>query len=141
MPYAEAVVQICSVNQVFLEISQNSQENTCARVSFLIKLQELPATILKKRLWYRCLPVNFVIFLRTPFLRKHLWWLLQHILRWVATLYKKLSFEWFLWNVTFQKSTSARVSLKCHSQNQPPYFAIFTGKHFCWSLFNKVAAL
>ena len=26
---------------VFLEISQNSQENTCARVSFLIKLQVL----------------------------------------------------------------------------------------------------
>ena len=25
---------------VFLEISQNSQENTCARVSFLIKLQK-----------------------------------------------------------------------------------------------------
>ena len=25
--------------KVFLEISQNSQENTCARVSFLIKLQ------------------------------------------------------------------------------------------------------
>ena len=34
--------QRCSVkmlNKVFLEISQNSQENTCARVSFLIKLQ------------------------------------------------------------------------------------------------------
>ena len=26
---------------MFLEISQNSQENTCARVSFLIKLQAL----------------------------------------------------------------------------------------------------
>ena len=26
------------------------------------------ATLLKKRLWYRCLPVNFVKFLRTPFL-------------------------------------------------------------------------
>ena len=25
--------------KVFLEISQNSQENTCARVSFLIRLQ------------------------------------------------------------------------------------------------------
>ena len=25
--------------EVFLEISKNSQENTCARVSFLIKLQ------------------------------------------------------------------------------------------------------
>ena len=35
----EAVVQRCSVIKVFLEISQNSQENTCARVSFLIKLQ------------------------------------------------------------------------------------------------------
>ena len=30
----EAVVQTCSVKKVFLEISQNSQENTCARVSF-----------------------------------------------------------------------------------------------------------
>ena len=35
----EAVAQRCSVKKVFLEISQNSQENTCARVSFLIKLQ------------------------------------------------------------------------------------------------------
>ena len=28
------VVQRCSVKKVFLEISQNSQENTCARASF-----------------------------------------------------------------------------------------------------------
>ena len=28
-----------SIEKVFLEISQNSQENTCARASFLIKLQ------------------------------------------------------------------------------------------------------
>ena len=32
----EAVVQRCSVKKVFLEISQNSQANTCARVSFYI---------------------------------------------------------------------------------------------------------
>ena len=37
--YSEAVVQRCSVKKVVLEISQNSQENTCAKVSFLIKLQ------------------------------------------------------------------------------------------------------
>ena len=36
---SEAVVQRFSVEKVFLEISQNSQENTCARVSFLTKLQ------------------------------------------------------------------------------------------------------
>ena len=31
--------QRCSVKKVFLEISQNSQENTFVRASFLIKLQ------------------------------------------------------------------------------------------------------
>ena len=49
---AEAVAQRCSVKKVFLKISQNSQENTCARVSLF--------------------PVNFAKFLRTPFLTEHL---------------------------------------------------------------------
>ena len=35
----EAVVQRYSVKKLFLEVSQNSQKNTCARVPFLIKLQ------------------------------------------------------------------------------------------------------
>ena len=39
--FTEAVAQRCSVKKVFLEVSQNSHENTCARVSFLIKLQDL----------------------------------------------------------------------------------------------------
>ena len=33
------------------------------------------ATLLKKRLWHRYFPVNFVNFLRTPFFIEHLWWL------------------------------------------------------------------
>ena len=57
----------CSVKKVFLEISHNSQDNTCARDSFLIKLQARLATLLKKSLWYRYFPVNFAKFLRTPF--------------------------------------------------------------------------
>ena len=36
--FTEAVSQRCSVKNVFLKISQISQENTCARDSFLIKL-------------------------------------------------------------------------------------------------------
>ena len=32
--HPEAVVRRCSVRKVFLEISQNSQESTCARASF-----------------------------------------------------------------------------------------------------------
>ena len=56
--------EVVCKKKVFLEISQNSQENNCARVSFLIKL--------KKRLWHRCFPVNFAKFLRTPFHRTRL---------------------------------------------------------------------
>ena len=54
--FAGAVVQRCSVIEVFLEISQNSQENSCARVSFL--------NFIKRRLSHRCFPVNFANFLR-----------------------------------------------------------------------------
>ena len=35
----EVVAKRCSVKNVFLEISQNLLENTCARVSFLTKIQ------------------------------------------------------------------------------------------------------
>ena len=59
------------LKKMFFEISKNSQENACARVSFLIKLQAWGW-----QLWRRCFPVNFVKFLRTPFFTKHLWWLL-----------------------------------------------------------------
>ena len=55
---------------MFLEISQNSQKNTCARVSLLHKVAGLrSATLLKKRLWHKCFSVNFAKFLRTPFLQ------------------------------------------------------------------------
>ena len=38
----EAVAQRCSVKKLFLEISQNSQENICARASFLITFYRTP---------------------------------------------------------------------------------------------------
>ena len=65
---SEAVVWRCSIKKVLLEISQNSQGNTCARVSL----------ILKERLCHKCFPVNFGKFLRIPFpfLIEHPWWLL-----------------------------------------------------------------
>ena len=50
------------------------------RLQEAVALEKLrPATLLKKRLWYRCFPVNFVKFLRTPFFIEHLWWLLLNI--------------------------------------------------------------
>ena len=83
----KAVVRRCSVKKVLLEISKNSQENTCASVSLLRKLQaqvfscefcEISkeifsyrtqlAILFKKKLLQRCFPVNFAKFLGTSFL-------------------------------------------------------------------------
>ena len=67
---SEAATRGVLWKKVFLEISQNSQENTCPRVSFFNKVVGLrPAILLNKRVWHRCFPVKFVKFLRTPFLQ------------------------------------------------------------------------
>ena len=42
------------IREVLLNNPQNSQKNTCARVSFLIQFQVWPATVLKEKLWYLC---------------------------------------------------------------------------------------
>ena len=44
----EVVTRRCSVKKMFLEISQNSQENIFARVSFLIKLKASADNFIKK---------------------------------------------------------------------------------------------
>ena len=60
----ETVVRRCSVKKVLLEISQNSQENTCARVSFLnfIKKETLAQVFSCK--FFQNFKNNF--FYRTP---------------------------------------------------------------------------
>ena len=73
----EAVTQRCSVKKAFLEISQNSQENTCARVSVL--------NFIKKETLAREFSVNFAKFLRAPFLKEHLRWLLLMGLKSILT--------------------------------------------------------
>ena len=75
--------------QVFLEVLQNSEENTCARSSFLKlcnlhrktlvlepffnKVADLHASnFIKKRLQYRCFPMNIVKFLKNTYFEEHL---------------------------------------------------------------------
>ena len=63
--------------KVFLEISQNfTGKHLCQSLIFNEFGHLRSATLLKKRLWHRCFPVNFTKFLRTPFLTEHLLWLL-----------------------------------------------------------------
>ena len=51
----------------------SSPINKCSQEPFR------PATLLKKRLWHWCFPVNFIKFVRTPLYIERLWWLLLTI--------------------------------------------------------------
>ena len=62
--FTEAVAQRCSVKKMFLEISQNSQENTCARASLL---RPEACNFIKREALAQVFFVNFAKFLRTPF--------------------------------------------------------------------------
>ena len=57
--FSEEVAQRCSVKKVFLGISQNSQENTCPRVSFLIKFQTSTCNFTKKETLAQVLSCEF----------------------------------------------------------------------------------
>ena len=79
------------MKKVFLEIPQNylrkftkfTGKHWCQSL-FLNKVAGLrPATLLKNRFWLRCFPVNFVKFLRIPFLTEHLLWLLLENLQFI----------------------------------------------------------
>ena len=76
--FQEAVVQRCSVKKVFLEISQNSQENTFARVSFLIKLQAKVYYFIKKETLAQVFFCEFFELSKNTFFIEQLRWLLLH---------------------------------------------------------------
>ena len=56
--------------KVFLEISQNSQENTCARVSFLIKLQASSLQFIKKETLAQVFSCEFCEISKNTFLHR-----------------------------------------------------------------------
>ena len=80
MSYSKAVARRCSVKKVFLEIHKIHRKTPVPETLF---------SLLKKRLWNRCFPVNFTKFLRTPCLTKHLRWLLL-----VTSILKKIFEKW-----------------------------------------------
>ena len=68
---------------MFLEILQNSQESTCVRLSFLIKLQ---AYFIKKETLAQVFSCEFYEISKTPFLVEHFWWLLLKRHYWILTM-------------------------------------------------------
>ena len=93
---------------MFLAISQ---ENTGARVFF--KVAGLtPATLLKKRLWHGCFPVNFEKFLGTPFLTKHLPWLLLQVFTKLFTAWRFHKFDIVRQRTTNKLSWEGKIPSK-----------------------------
>ena len=64
--------QMCSVKKVFLKVSQISQENTCARVSFLISLQADACNFIKKETLAQVFSCEFCEISKNTFLTEHL---------------------------------------------------------------------
>ena len=59
-----------------LEISQNLRENTCARISFLIKLQAEARNFIKKETLAQVFSCEFCEISKNTFFTEHLRWLL-----------------------------------------------------------------
>ena len=62
-----------SLRNVFLQFSQNSQENTCVRVSFLIKLQASVYNFIKKETLAQLFSCEFCEISKNTFFTGHLW--------------------------------------------------------------------
>ena len=62
--------QKCSMKKgVLRNFTKFTGKHLCQSLFFNNVAGLRPATLLKKRLWHRCFPVNFAKFLRTPFLQ------------------------------------------------------------------------
>ena len=109
---------------MFLEISQNSQENTCAGLSFL---SLRPATLLKKRLRHRCFPVNFVKFLGIPFLQNISGRLLLYFLVSLYVSFKVIDFKKLLQfsRLSIYTSLKGLIIVSKENHNKAPITTIF----------------
>ena len=70
---SEAAIRGVLGKKVFFEISQNSDENTCTRVSFLIKLQASGLQLIKKETLAQVFSCKFCEISKKTFFTEHLW--------------------------------------------------------------------
>ena len=83
--------QRCSLKKVFLKnFIKFSGKHLCWSLFFNKVSGMRPATLFKKRLQQRCFPVNFVKFLRTPFLQNTSRQLLLFVINLTVSFCKKV---------------------------------------------------
>ena len=75
--------QRCSMKKgVLRNLAKFTGKHLCRCLFFNKGAGLRPATLLKRRLWYRCFPVNFAKFLRTPILQNTSGRLLLYLQSW-----------------------------------------------------------
>ena len=74
--FSEEVVWRCYVEKVLRNFEKTTRKHLCQKLFFDAVAFLRPPTLLKKRLWLRCFPVNLAKFLSTDFFTEHLRWLL-----------------------------------------------------------------
>ena len=73
----EAATRRCSLKKVFWKLRKRKQENTCARASFLIKLQDFPLRVFSVNMTKSTVSCRFGrIYWRNP------WWKTSFFVRW-----------------------------------------------------------
>ena len=62
-------LKVLQLNFVYCFKRQKQPPEVLYKKKVFLKISQRPVTLLKKRLWHKCFPVNFAKFLRTPFHR------------------------------------------------------------------------
>ena len=81
--YRSSCLEIFCRKGFLRNVAKFTGKHLCQSLFFtkVAGLRLRPATLVNKRLWHRCFPVNFGKFLRTSFFTEHLRWLLFFLIR------------------------------------------------------------
>ena len=74
--YRSSRLEVFCRKGVFRKFEKSTGKNFCQSLLFNKNAGQTTVTLLKKRFWYWCFPVNFSKFLKTPSITEHLRWLL-----------------------------------------------------------------
>ena len=74
--YRSSRLEVFCRKGVFRNFEKFTGKHLCQSLLFNKIAGLRTVTLLKKRFCYRCFPVNFSKFLKTPCITEHLWWLL-----------------------------------------------------------------
>ena len=64
-------LEVCCKKGVLDNFTKFTEKYLCQCIFFNKSAGLRPAILLKEKPWHRCFPVNFVKFLRTPFITEH----------------------------------------------------------------------